>query len=234
MKISFLIYCMALFSGALAQEKHPRDRTDFKCLVLGGYNYIYTRQNSAGFYEQAKSLIELDNPDSSYKASMIMWGLFLFDTTNYSLKNCRPWLDKIIASNTRYYENNLRGAWRFSHDYWTGMGISDPTTTTAIDTGKVIKLDGHMAYFLFNDSLIRQTPYKIVVKQTGFYFQRINRYTIHFDDKNEDWLFRLTQAQNDPTPLLTITLNPLCSCGCGEDIYKKTAAAPQALTKREF
>lgn len=228
MKIPALFYCMMLFSCVWAQERYPYVRTDFKSLVLGDYNYIYNDQNSAVFYKKVTSLIELNNPDSSYKASKIMWGLLLFDTLKYSVENFKPLLDKIINSNTRYFENKLKGAWRFSHDSWSGMGF-EPTTTTAVDTGKVIRLDGYRAWFFFNDSLFRQTTYKIQVRQTSNELTMVNNYNIHFDDKNEDWSFKFS---TDPTPTLTIILNPLCSCGCGVDIYKKIADEP-GITRRD-
>lgn len=211
MKITAVICCLFLCSFAMAQDKR---KDEFKRLVLGKYNYVYDNQNCQYFFAQAKSLIELNNPDSSNKASKIMWGLYLFDTAKFSFEGFVPLLDKIVQSNTRYYENNLTGVWRFSHDFLDGMG-SALTTTTDKDTCRVIQFDGHNVAFYFNDSLYRKTSYNIEPYQSGFEFQRVNIYNICFYDSDDKWQITLTPKN------MEVRTYPICVCGCYINIYKK-------------
>ncbi|MDF2189132.1 hypothetical protein [Paraflavitalea sp. CAU 1676] len=219
MKFEALILFFSLSSCVYGQETYPNTK-DFKSLVLGKYNYIYSSTNCGIFEDKVKSLIEENNPDSSFKATKIMWGLSLYDTIKYSDEYFNPQLDRIIKSNTAYFESNLKGEWRFSHDFWTGM-VLKTTTTTDIDTGKVIRFDGHTAYFYFNDSLFRQTSYKVVVQKAGIEFTRVNYYNILLEDKNENWSFSLAKNLHGSEMIMTVHLEPNCSCGCRQDIYRR-------------
>jgi hypothetical protein len=208
MKITAIIVCLSFCSIAMAQKD-----AEFKKLVLGNDNYTFTTANSDFYYEKAKSLMTINNPDSLLKASKIMWGLNMFDTARYSYQSFVPWLDKIVKSNTLYYSIQLQGAWRFSHIFFDGMGYAnDPTPE---DTCQVVKFDGHNASFYFKDSLYRKTTYSIESRQAGFYFQRVNIYNICFYDSEERWWLTLKPGS------MSVKLNFLCSCGCDIYIYKK-------------
>lgn len=215
MKITIFIWCLFLFSFAMGQKKR-----ESKSMLLGGYNYAYDTANCHLYYEKAKSLIELNNPDSSYKAKKIMLGLYFYDTVKYTYKFFKPLVDKIEQSNRHFYINKIKGTWRFSHDFWTGL-VPVSTSTTAIDTGKVVKFNGSVATFYFNDTLTRQTAYKVLFTQRGAELGRYLTYSICFDDSNEDWEFTLKQEKGDSTLSMIRTLDPSCSCSCGVHIYKK-------------
>jgi hypothetical protein len=219
MKIIALIGCLFLCTFAMGQ-RGPKPLRDFKSLVLRDYNYPYDSTNCDVYYKMVKSLIEYNNPDSSYKAKKIMLGLYFYDSVKYAFELHAPLVYKIEQLNRQYYENTIKGTWRFSHDFWTGL-VSTPTTTTAKDTGKVIKFNGRTASIYFNDTLIRKTAYKLVAKQRGTDYSRHTIFSIHFEDKDEDWEFILDWDKQDSKTNLIVTLDPSCSCGCGEHIYKK-------------
>lgn len=209
MKFAPVIFCLLLCSISLAQR-----RDDFKSLVLGEYNYPYDAVNSNFYYEQAKSLTKLNNPDSSHKASKIMWGLYLYDTSRYKLEDFVPLLKKIERSNTHYYERVLKGKWRFSHDWLDGLGYI-PIDSIREDTFRVVEFDGHNAAFFFKDSLYRKTSYTIECRHTGFEFQRINIFSICFHDSDAKWWFTINPEY------MKIKHEYYCSCGCVLSIYKK-------------
>jgi hypothetical protein len=229
MKFKSFLFFFVLSSYVLGQETYPNTR-DFKSLVLGKYNYIYDSYNCKVFEDKVKSLIELNDLDSAYKATKIMWGLLLYDTIKYSEEYFKPLLDKIVNLNTAYFESNLKGEWRFSHDFWTGM-VKQITTTSDIDTGKVVKFDGNTAYFYFNDSLFRQSSYKVVVKQSENKFLSVNHYNIQLNDINENWSFSLTENSYGSKMIMTIQNDPNCLCGCRQDIYKKIDSNGSDISK---
>ncbi len=160
MKIITTIAYLFIITLSFGQEVPSRNLNEFKRLVLGEYNYNYTTANSDHFFEEAKNLIKIKNPDSSYKASKIMYGLFLFNDTKYSLDTFQPLLSAINISNRQIFEQSLIGSWRFSHDFGTGL-VTQISTSTAVDTGNVVNFDGCEASFFFNDSLTRKTHYSL-------------------------------------------------------------------------
>lgn len=209
MKTVTVIWCLFLCSFAMGQRKD-----EFKRLVLGENNYTYNTNNAQSYYEQAKSLIKLNNPDSSRKASKIMWGLYLYDTARYTFEGFEPLLREIEQSNTRYYEKVIKGKWRFSHKWLDGMGYI-PIDSVRKDTFQVVEFDGRNVSFFFKDSLYRKTSYSIECRQSGFDFQRINIFKICFYDSDAVWWFTIM-----PT-YMEIKHDFNCSCGCVLSIYKK-------------
>lgn len=215
MKIAAVICCLFLCSFAMGQRK-----LDFKSVVLGEYNYDYTPENCNYYYEQAKSLLEIKNPDSLLRASKIMWGLLIYDTLKYSVEHFEPFLKKLIQSNKQYYGDMLKGTWRFNYQYVDGFG-SAPYDSTRKDTLRTVTFDGTNAYFYFKDSLYKKTSYSIEQYQDGFLFTRVNIYNICFNDYEDTWWLDLFKPYR-----MAIKHYFPCVCGCMEYVYKKISDNP--------
>ena len=222
-KLTILLFASAFAThGQSNLTQTSKINPDFKRMILGKYYVDIDSSNHQAFYKKVKSLIEFEDKDSSYKATRLMWALLFYDTTKYSTDFFQPLLDRIQQSNESYYDRVLKGQWRFSHDFWTGL-VSQVTTTTAYDTGRTVSFKNGYAKFYFYDTLKRTSKYKIISESTGFEFSRVNNFKILFLDKNESWTFVITttiKSVGERTSLRVI-LDPNCSCGCRDDIYYK-------------
>jgi hypothetical protein len=202
--------------------------------MILGKNYVdIDNINHLAIYEKVKSLVEFADKDSSYKATKLMWALLFYDTTKYSTDFFKPLLDRIQASNKSYYERILKGEWRFSHDFWTGL-VWKITTTSAYDTGRTVTFKDGYAEFYFYDTLQRKTKFDITPDSAGFELSRVNNFKILFLDKNEYWTFVINtnkKAFGDRISL-SVILDPNCSCGCGSDIYYKQEEPPYLTTQK--
>ena len=190
-------------------------------MILGKYYVDIDNINQQKYFEKVKTLVQFEDKDSSYKATRLMWALWFYDTAKYSTDFFQPLLDRIQQSNESYYDRVLKGQWRFSHDFWTGL-VPYVTTTTDYDTGRTVIFKNGYAEFYFYDTLKRTTKYKIVPQTTGFELSRVNNFKILFLDKNEYWTFVITAKKSFGDRIsLRVILDPNCSCGCGDDIYYK-------------
>lgn len=222
-KLTILLLTFALITqGQSNSTQTSTPKLTYQQMVLGKYYVDIDQSNHKQYFNKVKTLVELADRDSSYKATKLMWALWFYDTTKYSTDFFKPLLDKVQKSNTAFYERTLTGTWRFSHDFWTGL-VSQVTSTTAYDTGRTVSFNNGYAQFYFYDTLIRTTEYKIISLSTGFEISRVNNFKIHFLDKNEYWTFRITMPKNsfEDKTYLTVVLDPSCSCSCGNDIYYK-------------
>ena len=201
---------------------------DIKGMILGKHNVEINSTNHQAFYKKVKTLIEFEDKDSSYKATKLMWALWFYDTTKYSTNFFHPFLERIQKSNESFYDRVLKGEWRFSHDFWTGL-VQESTTTSAYDTGRTVLFKNGYAKFYFYDTLKRTSKYKIISQSKGFEFSKVNNFKILILDKNELWTFAIDinkKRFEDKNSLkdrisLRVILDPYCSCGCGSDIYYK-------------
>jgi hypothetical protein len=95
-----------------------------------GKNYVeIDNSNHQKYFEKVKDLTEFADKDSSYKATKLMWALWFYDTSKYSIDFFKLLLDKIVNSNKFFCERTLKGQWQFSHDFWTGL-VSQVSTST--------------------------------------------------------------------------------------------------------
>jgi hypothetical protein len=233
-KLTILLFVFAHVTHGQSDLTQPKKiNADFKRMILGKYYVDIDHSNYLTIYEKVKSLIEFADKDSSYKATKLMWALLLYDTAKYSTDFFKPLLDRIQASNESYYDRMLKGEWRFSHDFWTGL-VWKTTTTSAYDTGRTITFKNGYAEFHFYDTLQRKTKYAIIPDSTGFEISRVNNFKILFLDKKEYWTFVIDTKKKifGDRISLRVILYPNCSCGCGSDIYYKQEEPPYLTTRK--
>jgi hypothetical protein len=217
-----LLTSVLITQGQSNSIQTNRPKLTYQQLVLGKYYVDINNSNHKQYFKKVKTLVELANKDSSYKATKLMWALLFYDTVKYSTDFFKPLLDKVQKSNRAFYERTLAGTWRFSHDFWTGL-VSEITSKTAYDTGRTVSFNNGYAEFYFYNTLKRATEYQIIPNTTGFEFSRVNNFKILFLDKNEYWTFTITTPKKsfEDRTYLTVILDPSCSCGCRNDIYYK-------------
>jgi len=232
-KLTILFFASAIVTyGQSNLTQTSRPKLTYQQMFLGKYYVDIDKSNHEEYFEKVKGLTEFADKDSSYKATKLMWALWFYDTAKYSTDFFKPLLDKIQNSNKAFYEQTLNGQWRFSHDFWTGL-VSQVSTTTANDTGRIVSFNNGVAEFYFYDTLKRTTKYQIIPKTTGFELSRVNNFKILFLDKNEYWTFVITTPKSiDDKTSLTVILDPNCSCGCGSDIYYKQEEPPYLTTRK--
>ncbi len=221
--LTIILFATTFFlKGQPFSDGSNKHKEDFMNMVLGKYHVSINSCNEQNYLDTINKLIEFNNNDSSYKATKLMWGMWFYDTTKYSVTFFKPLITKILKSRQEYYKENLEGKWRFSHDFWTGL-VFQSTTTTAEDTNKTVLFKNGIAEFYFKDSLLRRTGYKVFLEISGFELSWNSYFKIQFLDKNDYWVFNISPSKTSPVDelKLTVILDPNCSCGCGSLIYKK-------------
>jgi hypothetical protein len=203
-----------------AGQRHPiKDR------------YPIDNSNHLTFYQKAQKLIELNNPDSSFEATRILWALLYYDTTKYSVDLFTPLLDKIENANRAFYKTTLSGQWKFE---WSGSNWG--TAQTSKDVNKSIVFTDKEAIFYSGDTIKRRTVYYLSNNYPLYFipsnnsqsrFTTVNLFHLVFADTKEEWNIRFYKdgfvpyvGQTQTTAML-INQMPNCVCGCPEEVYNK-------------
>ena len=211
MKLQITILLL-IFSLVVAGQKHPiKDR------------YPINDSNDSSFYQKAQSLIQYNNPDSSWEATRILWALIFFDTTKYSMELYQPLLDKIETANRTFYEATLAGQWNFE---WSGTNWG--TAETSKEVTKRIIFNDKEAIFYSGNKVKRKTGYYLSNEYSNSRFVTANFFRLVFTDNKEEWTIRFYNNHkfvpyigNTNTIGMLANQMPNCSCGCPEEIYSK-------------
>ncbi len=210
-----LFFCSFAASG---QDIHPYNRHDFKSLVLREYNYVYNDFNAKYFVGKVEKLVDMESIDSNYKATMIMWGLLLYNKVEYSPNRFQTLIAKIRSTNQNYFENLVIGNWRFKSDFSIGM-VNEISTSKLSDTSKRIVFDGSTVNFFSNDTLVKKIKYLVKPRENSFEITKYNTYEIYFEGSNVSWGFSVEKTLEKT--VLIIREDPNCECGCRLDYYEK-------------
>lgn len=222
MKVLLMFLGLLLQSNSFCQQAYERDSLGRLKGQTPEFKINHTNHNQ--FYQDAKELINFDDRDSIFKAFRLLKHLHYFDSSIYSNKILQQLFSQIEKKSYDYYHDNLLGEWVFE---WSGSNWG--TSETSASKKEKIIFTESKALFYTNDSLNRQTSYKIRNDFKGYLSKEIffllyledtkAAWEINFQNKGADYVAKLKFSEEHVG--LFINENYHCICGCHERIYLK-------------